>query len=192
MENNARLADIYIKIFNKRTLTMGDLTFLSKYDPECFAKTCENIVYKVPETKKIFKEEFTKNMDYSMLATAEIPQEILLHNPQKVQELLAEAPMTEENMTEENMTESVQLEIADRSIPKMPLPMSKEKAEITYILNKLKRLEMEELPVQAISLEKVKNLLGNLYMELMFPHNDKDQYFEMNQESDEWTFNKKA
>ena len=60
MENKIRLADIYIKIYNKRSLTMDDLTFLAKYDPECFAKTCQNLVYNIPETKELLKPEETK------------------------------------------------------------------------------------------------------------------------------------
>ena len=53
MEKNAKLASIYVKIYNKRTLTIDDLTFLAKYDPECFAKTCENLIYKIPETREL-------------------------------------------------------------------------------------------------------------------------------------------
>ena len=62
MGKNARLVNIYIKIHNKHTLTLEDLKYLSKYDPECFEKTCKNIVYKIPETKEILqpiKEEQT-------------------------------------------------------------------------------------------------------------------------------------
>ena len=51
MEKNAKLASIYVKIYNKRTLTIDDLTFLAKYDPECFAKTCENLIYKIRRTR---------------------------------------------------------------------------------------------------------------------------------------------
>ncbi len=39
MDKNVRLADIYIKIYNKRPLTLEDLTFLAKFDRECFEKT---------------------------------------------------------------------------------------------------------------------------------------------------------
>ena len=57
MEKNAKLASIYVKIYNKRTLTIDDLTFLAKYDPECFAKTCENLIYKIPETRELMTQE---------------------------------------------------------------------------------------------------------------------------------------
>ena len=57
MGKDTRLVNIYIKIHNKRTLTMEDLKYLSKYDPECFEKTCRNIVYKIPETKEILQPE---------------------------------------------------------------------------------------------------------------------------------------
>ena len=66
MEKMQKLASIYVKIYNKRTLTIDDLTFLAKYDPECFAKTCENLIYKIPETRELMTQE---------LATQE-PEEI--------------------------------------------------------------------------------------------------------------------
>ena len=55
MGKDTRLVNIYIKIHNKHTLTVEDLKYLSKYDPECFEKTCKNIVYKMPETKEILQ-----------------------------------------------------------------------------------------------------------------------------------------
>ena len=62
MEKNAKLASIYVKIYNKRTLTIDDLTFLAKYDPECFAKTCENLIYKIPETRELMTQELATRM----------------------------------------------------------------------------------------------------------------------------------
>ena len=59
MGKDTRLVNIYIKIHNKHTLTMDDLKYLSKYDPECFEKTCKNIVYKIPETKEILEPSKT-------------------------------------------------------------------------------------------------------------------------------------
>ena len=53
MDKNNRLINIYIKIHNKRTITMEDLQYLAKYDPECFRKTCANVVYNMPETKAV-------------------------------------------------------------------------------------------------------------------------------------------
>jgi hypothetical protein len=52
-------------------------------------------------------------------------------------------------------------------------------------------MERDEFGVQEVSLEKVKNLLGNLYMEMLFPHNDRDKYFQF-ENRDSSIFNKKA
>ena len=51
MGKDTRLVNIYIKIHNKRDLTIEDLNYLAKYDPECFEKTCKNVVYNVPDAK---------------------------------------------------------------------------------------------------------------------------------------------
>ena len=53
-------------------------------------------------------------------------------------------------------------------------------------------MDMKELPIQEVKTEKVKNLLGSLYMEKLFPHNDREQYFNMEKEQEESKFNKKA
>ena len=55
MQKNIRLADIYIKIYNKQPLFMEDLAFLAKYDRECFEKTCNNLIYNIPEAKELLK-----------------------------------------------------------------------------------------------------------------------------------------
>ena len=47
MENH-RLINIYIKIHNKKNITMDDLRYLAQYDPECFRKTFANVVYNIP------------------------------------------------------------------------------------------------------------------------------------------------
>lgn len=141
MRKKVRLADIYVKIYNKRTLTMDDLTFLSKYDPECFAKTCQNLVYNVPEAKKLMQPE-------------------------------------------PNQGEERKEEAEEKNIP--------ESSKVDILLNNLKKMEMKELPVKNISTENVKDLLGNLYMEMLFPHNDKEQYFGMEKEQEESRFNKKV
>ena len=57
MDKNVRLADIYIKIYNKRPLTLEDLTFLAKFDRECFEKTCQNLFYNLPEAKEFLAPE---------------------------------------------------------------------------------------------------------------------------------------
>ena len=55
MGKNARLADIYIKIYNKKPLMWEDMKFLAVYDPECFEKTCKNLIFKIPETEKLMQ-----------------------------------------------------------------------------------------------------------------------------------------
>ena len=47
MEKDTHLVNIYLKIHNKRSLTIDDLRYLAKYDPECFEKTCKNVVYNI-------------------------------------------------------------------------------------------------------------------------------------------------
>lgn len=137
MEKNTHLADIYIKIYHKRPLTMEDLSFLSKYDPECFVKTCRNIVYNIPETKEILQPE----------------------------------PEEQEQEKE---------------------PIISEAENIRIILDNLKKIEMKKFPVENIRSETVKELLGNLYMELLFPHNDRNQYFDMKKDEEEPHFNKRV
>lgn len=149
MGKNVRLADIYIKIYNKRTLTMEDLTFLSKYDPECFAKTCQNLIYNIPETKKLMQQE------------------------EKIEEKPKELPAERREIT-----------------MGVKVPLKKENME--QLLENLRKMEMKEISVQEVKAEKVKNLLGSLYMEMLFPHNDKDQYFEMEESNGSSIFNKKV
>lgn len=149
MEKKVRLADIYVKIYNKRQLTMDDLKFLSKYDPECFAKTCQNLVYNIPETKELMKAD-----EKAEHRTEEITEE-------KKEELVGE-------------------------------PIAPKRESMEMLLENLQKLEAKELPVQKVKSEKVKNLLGNLYMEMLFPHNDRDRYFEMEKEQEESKFNKKV
>lgn len=148
MENKIRLADIYIKIYNKRSLTMDDLTFLAKYDPECFAKTCQNLVYNIPETKELLKPEETKKE------------------------------------VKEELSEETEVPTGE------PIVLKRESME--QILDNLRKMDMKELPIQEVKTEKVKNLLGSLYMEKLFPHNDREQYFNMEKEQEESKFNKKA
>ena len=149
MGKNIRLADIYIKIYNKRPLTMEDLTFLAKYDPECFAKTCQNLVYNIPETKE------------------------LMHREEKPEE----------------QTKQLPAEIAKEPVGEKVV-LKKENMEL--LLQNLRKMETKEISVQEVKSEKVKNLLGSLYMEMLFPHNDREQYFEMEKEQEESKFNKKV
>lgn len=149
MYRKEKLANIYVKIYNKRPLTMDDLEFLSKYDPECFAKTCQNLAYNIPETK----------------------------------ELMQQTKKTEEN-TQQPPAEMTEVPKYEKVV------MQKENMEL--LLQNLQKMEAKEISVQEVKADKVKNLLGSLYMELLFPHNDKEQYFEMDKEEKEPMFNQKV
>jgi len=142
MEKDTRLINIYLKIHHKRTLTMHDLSYLAQYDPECFEKTCKNVVYNIPETKPIM--------------VPDIPE-----------------PVKEEQEP-------------------APEPERSEWQGIEKVLENLKHLEMHDFPVADIDADKVKSLLGNLYMELLFPHNDNYPFMDMTNSADRPTFDKRA
>ena len=141
MEKNARLANIYIKIYNKQTLTMDDIAFLAKYDPEYFTKTCQNLVYDMPETKELMTQE---------------PEEIIMEE---------EEPVKKDVISQEE--------------------------HINLLLQNLRNMKLEEVQAKNLDPVRVQNLLGSLYMEMLFPHNDKDKYFEM-KTSEDSKFNKKV
>ena len=138
MGKDTHLVNIYLKIHNKKTLTMDDLAYLAKYSPECFEKTCKNVVYNIPETKPIMEPPAPKVQD-------------------------EEAK-----------------------------PEPSEQQKIEKVLDNLKRLEIDEFPITDVDAEKVKSLLGNLYMELLFPHNDQDTFMDMTINASTPLFNKKA
>ena len=75
------------------------------------------------------------------------------------------------------------------ALPKNPVLSDRDRIEI--LLENLKKMERDEFGVQEVSVEKVKNLLGNLYMEMLFPHNDRDKYFQF-ENHDSSIFNEKA
>lgn len=131
------LINIYLKIHNKRTLTMDDLAYLAEYDPECFEKTCKNVIYNIPEIRSIMEPE-----------------------------------------------------IVDTS-GDVPEPEAYEWQSIEKVLENLKRLEINEIPVANIDTDEVKNLLGNLYMELLFPHNDKYAFVNMTDNGNTSMFDQK-
>ena len=65
--------------------------------------------------------------------------------------------------------------------------------DIENILDNLKRLEINDIPISDVDADKVKSLLGNLYMELLFPHNDKSAFVNMSDNGGNTsTFDKKA
>lgn len=142
MEKDTHLVNIYLKIHNKKPLTMDDLRYLAEYAPECFEKTCRNVVYNVPESKAIMEPDVPK------------PQE-----------------------------EEAEVE-ATPAPPPQP--------SIDQVLENLKRLEADDFPIVDIDADKLKNLLGNLYMEMLFPHNEKDTFMDMMAMEHKPLFDKKA
>ncbi len=146
MGKDTRLVNIYIKIHNKRTLTMEDLKYLSKYDPECFEKTCKNIVYKIPEAKELLQ-------------------------PKEAQGKTGLRPLPP-------------VPLMEKSVP--------DQRKIEEVLSNLGKMELQELPIADVSTDTVKELLGNLYMELLFPHNDRERFFSMEESEDLSIFNKKV
>ena len=143
MGKDMHLVNIYLKIHNKRALTMDDLRYLAEYSPECFEKTCKNVVYNMPEAKPIMQPEVSE-------------------------------PHNEEQETEPSVLEQ------------------QERQNIEKVLDNIKSMEISELPVTDIDAEQVKDLLGNLYMELLFPHNDKHTFMEMTDDENKSSFDKKA
>lgn len=138
MGKDTHLINIYLKIHHKRTLTMDDLRYLAEYDPECFEKTCKNVIYNLPESKPI------------MQLPANIPE-----------------------------------------VPK-DIRSSHDLQNIDIILDNLKDMETNDLLYANINADRVKNLLGNLYMELLFPHNDKEMLFSAMDNINVSTFDRKA
>ena len=128
MEKDPRLINIYLKIRNKRSLTMDDLQYLAIYSPECFEKTCKNVVYNFPNAKPIMEPA---------PETAPEPANVQPNEPINVQDYV---------MTEQQ--------------------------KIDQVLENLKRLEHNDMPQTNVNAREVKDLLGNLFIELLFPHND--------------------
>lgn len=145
MGKDTHLLNIYLKIHNKRPLTMLDLKYLAKYDPECFEKTCKNVVYNVPEAKAVMEPLMKPLMKPT---SAENTNKVV-----KVEEL-------------------------------------KQKS-IQQILDNIKSLEISQLPMADVDADKVKALLGSLYMEMLFPHNDKETFINM-PTTDKPSFDKKV
>ena len=150
MAEDTRLVNIYLKIHNKQPLFIDDLRYLAKYDPECFEKTCQNVVYNIPETRPIM-EPVVETRDASKKESISMPEQI---DSDKKRTLVEESASVSRESVEE-------------------------RPDIETILDNLKRLERDELPVSDMDVEKVKNLLGNLFMEQIFPHNDRDTFMEL-------------
>lgn len=136
MEKDTRLLNIYLRIHNKRPITLDDLRYLAEFSPECFEKTCQNVIYNKPETKPIMEPATTAS------------------------ETTALVPVNQKAS-----------HYASNSQPVQPT--------IDQILDNFKLLEVDEFPIGNIDTDEVKHLLGNLYMELLFPHNDQDTFMDM-------------
>ena len=143
MEKKTRLLNIYLKIHQKRDLTWDDLEYLARFDPECFEKTCKNVVYNIPQAKNVIlqKEE------------------------------------TDEKKQQPQKTDGKKVENG---------------FSIAQTLKNLKQMEMKQNPFTDFDVDRVKNLLGNLYMELLFPHNDQDSFFSASEEDRGSRFDRKA
>ena len=152
MEQNVRLADIYIKIYNKQPLFMDDLAFLAKYDRECFEKTCNNLIYNIPEAKEILKP----------------------------------APKQQSRTVAAKQAQAEEAEGRAKDVPNETAP------PIGTLLDNLKKMEWQEMPVSNLDADKVKNLLGSLYMEMLFPHNDRYRFFNLEEGTDQSVFNRKV
>lgn len=140
MGKDTLLINIYLKIHNKQSLTMDELGYLAQHDPECFRKTCKNVVYNIPESKPIMEPDVP-------------PPKEQKREPESAQETLR---------------------------------------NIEAILDNLKRLEANDFPVTSVKADEVMSLLGNLYMELLFPHNDQDSFFNIWDVGNGSIFDKKA
>ena len=180
MEKDTRLINIYLKIHHKRSLTISDLSYLAQYDPECFKKTCKNVVYNIPETKPIMSADTPEFMQ----AGGENPNPASsrkdgrkLSSPSFQADEAAEAGSLQQN----EMNPGLKVE-----------PESSDWQDIEKVLENLKHLEMQDVPVADIDADRVKDLLGNLYMELLFPHNDNYPFMDMMDHVNEPSFDKRA
>ena len=147
MEKDTRLVDIYLKIYNKRPITIDDLRYLAEHDSECFEKTCKNVVYNLPQSKPIVDPQASEG-DGSV---AKIPG--------------GKIPETE--------TVGTRFDAAANG----DMWDAPSKFDARKVLRNLKKMEIGETLFADVDLEQVKNLLGNLYMELLFPHNDEEESF---------------
>ncbi len=146
MGKDTKLVNIYLKIHNKRSLTIDDLRYLAEHDPECFEKTCKNVVYNIPQAKPIvdpepMRQDGTDGMVRGQIAGAE--------------------------------TIGTQFDaVADTDVWDTPSTF-----DARAVLRNLKKMEIGNTLFADVDLEQVKDLLGNLYMELLFPHNDEEESF---------------
>lgn len=147
MEKDTRLVNIYLKIHNKRPITVDDLRYLAEHDPECFEKTCKNVVYNIPQAKPIVDPEETEQSGGAGM----VP---------RIGNIGTETVGTQFDAT------------ADTNQWDFPSKFNARK-----VLRNLKKAEIGDALFVDVDLEQVKELLGNLYMELLFPHNDEEESF---------------
>ncbi len=150
-----KLVNIYIKIHNKMILTMDDLAYLAKYNPECFKKTCDNLIYKMPEAKTLVKPP-------------------------------GETPVSEQKQDTAAKSENNPFEMtAEEKL--------QNKRMILQFLENMKKTESGNVnALQKINVAQVKELLGNLYMENLFPHNGLQGYFDVSEEESAPAFNRRV
>lgn len=154
-DKDMRLVNIYIKIHNKKPLLMDDLAYLAQYNPECFKKTCDNLIYNIPEAKTLVEPP--------------------VDTPKQEQD---------QNALEETGIDLFRISEEERA---------QMEASIAQFLENLKSMEAREVnTLQSVDVAQVKDLVGNLYMEKMFPHSGMPEYFEIHKQESAPTFNVRA
>lgn len=193
MEKDTRLINIYLKIHHKRALTIDDLNYLAQYDPECFKKTCKNVVYNIPETKPIMIPDALKPGQRKGQDPGRGLSQMGGKNPKRgsLQRGKANQGIGLPEGDEANqVTGSLRKDETDSGLTSTP--ESSDWQDIEKVLENLRHLEMHDFPVADIDADRVKDLLGNLYMELLFPHNDDYPFMNMMDQFNEPTFDKRA
>lgn len=193
MEKDTRLINIYLKIHHKRALTIDDLNYLAQYDPECFKKTCKNVVYNIPETKPIMIPDALKSAQRKGQDPGRGSSQMGGKNPKRgsLQRGKANQGIGLPEGDEANqVTGSLRKDETDSGLTSTP--ESSDWQDIEKVLENLRHLEMHDFPVADIDADRVKDLLGNLYMELLFPHNDDYPFMNMMDQFNEPTFDKRA
>ena len=147
MEKDTRLVNIYLKIHNKRSITVDDLRYLAEHDPECFEKTCKNVVYNLPQSRPIVDPQIGDNST----GAAKIAG----------------------GGTDATELVGSQFD-ATADVDTWDVPSN---FDARAVLRNLKKMEIGNNLFADVDLEEVKDLLGNLYMELLFPHNDEEESF---------------
>ena len=193
MEKDTRLINIYLKIHHKRALTIDDLNYLAQYDPECFKKTCKNVVYNIPETKPIMIPDAMKPMQKEGQVLRQGSSQMGGLSPKRgsLQKGKANQGIGLPEGDEANQgTRSLHKDATESELTSAP--ESSDWQDIEKVLENLRHLEMHDFPVADIDADRVKDLLGNLYMELLFPHNDDYPFMNMMDQLNEPTFDKRA